>query len=265
VGADEYRARARATWASGNWDSFAGMISPVGASALRHVGVQSGLTLLDVGTGNGANVAIPAAQQGATVTGLDVTPELLDHARRNAEAAGVKVEWVEGDAQELPFPDDSFDRVVSTFAVIFVPDHREGVRELMRVCKPGGRIAMTGWAPEGFVGSQSRLSASFVPPPPGFDVPSDWGREEYAREIFGELGVSPEVYEESVVFEFPSVEETVRRYTEELGPAVMARTVLEPQGRWDEYVDALRDLIVRFNGAEDGSVRIVATYLAILV
>jgi ubiquinone/menaquinone biosynthesis C-methylase UbiE len=242
------------------------MIAPVGASALRHVGVEPGMTLLDVGTGNGTNVAIPAAEQGADVTGLDVTPELLEHARRHAAETGAEVEWVEGDAMDLPFADGSFDRVVSTFAVIFVPDHRHGVRELIRVLKPGGRIAMTAWAADGFVGEQMALGASFLPPPPpGIDVPTSWSSEEHIREVFRAAGASPEVLKETVSFGFPSFEETVRRYTEDLGPSIMARAVLEPQGRWDEYVDAYRDLLARYDTADDDTVRITSSYLMILV
>lgn len=241
------------------------MISSVGAGALRNVGVEPGLTLLDVGTGNGANVAIPAAQQGAKVTGLDITPELLDLARGHAADAGVEVEWVEGDAMEMPFADGAFDRVVSTFGVMLVPDHRRGVRELVRVCAPDGRIAVTAWAAQGFVGEQFALGASFLPPPPGVDVPTSWSGEGYIDEIFGELGAKPEVRRETVAFGFPSVDDAVRRYTEELGPSIMARAVLEPAGRWDEYVAAYRDLIVRFNRADDGSALIDSDYFLILV
>jgi SAM-dependent methyltransferase len=241
------------------------MIFPVGASALRHVGVEPGTALLDVGTGNGANVAIPAAKEGAVVTGLDITPELLELARRHASEAGVEVDWVEGDAMELPFPDDAFDRVVSTFGVMLVPDHRRGLRELVRVCRPGGRIAMTTWAAEGFVSEQFVLGASFMPPPPpGVDLPPTWGREEYIRELFGEIGLAPEVRRETVAFRFPSVEEATSTYTEKLGPSVMARAALEPEGRWDEYVNAYRDLIARFDSGADGSVRIDSDYYVIL-
>jgi SAM-dependent methyltransferase len=267
VGADEFRARARATWAAGDWDSYAYMIAPVGAKALRQAGVEARMTLLDVGTGNGANVAIPAAQAGAIVTGMDVAPELLEHARRHAAEAGVEVFWVEGDAMALPFPPDSFDRVVSTFGgTLFVPDHRHGVAELLRVCRPTGRIAMTTWAAEGFVGELFKLGASFTPPPPqGVDVPLSWGSEDHVHLVFTSAGASAEVQRDTVTFAFPSVDDMVKSYTEDFGSFVMARATLEPEGRWDDYVDAFRDLVVRFNTADDHSAKIESEYLLILV
>src|SRR5580658_10093625 len=117
--ADEFRQRTRATWAAGDWDGFSRTIRPVGSLVLDRVGVEPGIRLLDVGTGTGGNVAIPAAQRGADVVGVDVTPELFEHARRRAADAGVEVEWIEGDAQQLPFEDASFDRVISTFGAMF--------------------------------------------------------------------------------------------------------------------------------------------------
>jgi len=121
--ADELREQARATWAAGDWDRVAGLIAPVGARVIDHVGVDAGQDVLDVGTGTGGNIAIPAALRGARVVGLDVTPELLEGARQRAADAGLDVEWVEGDAQDLPFEDARFDRVISTFGAMFAPDH----------------------------------------------------------------------------------------------------------------------------------------------
>jgi SAM-dependent methyltransferase len=266
VGDDEFRARTRATWAAGDWDSFAYLIEPVGANALRQAALEPGMTLLDVGTGNGANVAIPAAQAGAVVTGLDVTPELLEHARRHAAEAGVEVFWVEGDAMALPFPPDSFDRVVSTFGVIFVPDHWHGAAELLRVCRPTGKIVMTSWAAEGFVGEMFKLSASFLPPPPqGTGVPVSWGSEDHVHLVFRSAGASAEVQRDTVTFAFPSVDAMVESYTQSFGSFVTARETLEPEGRWDDFVNAFRELIGRFNTADDGSAKVESEYFLILV
>src|SRR5882757_7552625 len=148
--ADELRQRARTTWAAGDWDSFSRLVAPVGAEVLERIDLEPGMELLDVGTGSGGTVAIPAAQRGARVVGSDVTPELFEHARRRAAEAGVEVEWVDADAQDLPFDDASFDRVVSTFGAMFAPDHTRAAAELVRVCRPGGRIAMATWANDGF-------------------------------------------------------------------------------------------------------------------
>ena len=151
---------------AGDWDSCARLIESVGAVVLARVDLRPGLDLLDVGTGTGGNVAIPAARGGAKVVGLDIAPELFEHARRRAAEAGVEVEWIEGDAQELPFEDESFDRVVSTFGAMFAPDHARAAAELVRVCRKGGRVAMTTWANEGFAAGLFKLNGSFLPPPP---------------------------------------------------------------------------------------------------
>ena len=127
--AEEARRRARATWSAGDWDGFSALITPVGALVLDRVGIEPGSDVLDVGTGSGGNVAIPAAILGATVVGLDPTPELFEHARRRAAEAGVDVEWVEGDAHDLPFAAVSFDRVISTFGAMFAPDHERAAAE----------------------------------------------------------------------------------------------------------------------------------------
>jgi RNA polymerase sigma-70 factor, ECF subfamily len=264
--ADELRQRARATWAAGDWDGFSRLITPVGAHVLDRVGVEPGLDLLDVGTGTGGNVAIPAAQRGARVVGLDVTPELLEHARRRAADAGVEVEWVEGDAQDLPFEDARFDRVISTFGAMFAPDHNRAAAELVRVCRPGGRVAMVTWANDGFAAGLFKLTGAFLPPPPpGVQPPPLWGVEEHAAEVFGAAGVTPSIERETVDFEFASVDEAVHHYADDFGPFVVARRMLEPEGRWDEFVAAFADLVTQFNAADDGTATIRSDYLVITV
>jgi RNA polymerase sigma-70 factor, ECF subfamily len=264
--ADELRQRARATWAAGDWDGMSRIVAPVGAVVLDRVGVEPGHDLLDVGTGSGGTLAIPAALRGARVVGLDVTPELLEHARRRAAEAGVEVEWVEGDAQELPFADASFDRVISTFGAMFAPDHARAAAELVRVCRPGGRVAMVTWANAGFAGELFKLTGAFLPPPPpGVQPPPLWGVDEHITEVFGAAGVTPAIERETVDFDFASVEDAVRHYGDDFGPFVMARGVLEPQGRWDEFLAAFADLVTRFNTAEDGSALIRSEYLVITV
>lgn len=264
--AEELRARARGTWGSGDWDSFSRLVEPVGGLVLDRIGVGPGMDLLDVGTGSGGTVAIPAALRGAAVVGCDVTPELFEHARRRAAAAGVEVEWVEADAQDLPFADASFDRVTSTFGAMFAPDHLRTAAELVRVCRPRGEIAMTTWANAGFAGELFKLMGASMPPaPPGVQPPPLWGVEEHAQEAFAAAGASATIERETVDFDFPSVEDAVQRYAEDFGPFVIARGVLEPQGRWVEFLQAFVDLIRRFNLAGDGTAKIRSDYLVIRV
>jgi SAM-dependent methyltransferase len=264
--AEDFRRGARATWAAGDWDGFSRLVEPVGKLVLDRIGLEPGMELLDVGTGSGGTVAIPAALRGASVVGCDVTPELFEHARRRAAAAGVEVEWVEADAQDLPFGEESFDRVTSTFGAMFAPDHSRAAAELVRVCRPGGQVAMTTWVNDGFAGELFKLAGAFMPPPPpGVQPPPLWGLEEHVREAFAIAEVSPTIERETVDFEFPSIEEAVQRYADDFGPFVIARGVLEPQGRWDEFLQAFADQVRRFNLASDGTARIRSDYFVIRV
>jgi SAM-dependent methyltransferase len=263
---DTFRERARAMWASGDWDGISRIVVPVGTLVLERIALEPGMDLLDVGTGSGGTIAIPAALAGARVVGSDITPELFVHARRRAAEAGVEVEWVEADAQNLPFADASFDRVTSTFGAMFAPDHRRAAAELVRVCRPGGLVAMATWLAAGFPGELFKLTGAFLPPPPaGVQAPPLWGVEAHVTETFAAAGASPTITRELVIFEWPSVAEAVRDYTEDFGPFVAARALLEPQGRWPEFVQEFTALVERFNRASDGDARVEAQYLLITV
>jgi SAM-dependent methyltransferase len=265
--ADEeaFRERARAMWTAGDWDGFSRHVAPVGIRLLDGIDLEPGMDLLDVGTGSGATVAIPAARRGAKVVGSDITPLLLEHARRRADEAGVVVEWVEADAQDLPFGDASFDRVTSTFGAMFAPDHRRAAAELVRVCRPGGTVAMATWANDGFAGELFKLSGTFMPPPPPeVQPPPLWGVEAHIAEMFAAAGAQAEVERETVVFEWPSALAAVHEYVNEFGPIVTLRGILESQGRWPEYLEAFTRLVERFDDGV-GSARIRAEYLLITV
>ena len=262
----DFQQRTRATWASGDWDTHSRLLAPVGAVVLERIDLRPGLDLLDVGTGTGGNVAIPAALRGAKVVGLDLAPELFEHARRRAAEAVVDVEWVEGDAQDMPFADESFDRVVSTFGAMFAPDHERAAAELVRVCRAGGRVAMTTWANDGYAAGLFKLNGAFLPPPPaGVQPPPLWGVESHVEEVFAAAGATPNIAHETVDVQFPSEAAAVEEYTTTFGPYVTARTVLEPQGRWPDFVEALAELVHNFNVATDGTVRISSDYFLITV
>ena len=160
MAADEARERARATWAAGDYDAIVDYIWGVGGDLVDRVGVGDGDRVLDVACGTG-NAAIPAAQRGGEVTGLDLTPELLERGRRRAQKEGVTIDWVEGDAEALPFDDASFDVMLSTFGCMFAPRHQVAAAEIARVLAPGGRIGIAAWTPDGTIGDFFRsLSAS---------------------------------------------------------------------------------------------------------
>ncbi|MBA3523784.1 MAG: class I SAM-dependent methyltransferase [Geodermatophilaceae bacterium] len=181
------KAKHRAVWASGDYPSLAAeLISDLGTELVRASGISAGQRVLDVGAGAG-NAAIPAASTGADVTASDLTPELFDAGRRAADAAGVALQWIEGDAEALPFADGEFDTVMSCVGVMFAPHHQASADELVRVCRPGGTIGLLSWTPEGFIGQMFAAMKPYAPPPPpGAQPPPLWGSEEHVRGLFGD-------------------------------------------------------------------------------
>lgn len=251
----------RKVWSAGDYPEIAQRIESAAEHLVSAAGVEAGQDVLDVATGSG-NVALLCAQRGANVTGLDLTPELFDAARRRAADAGVTCQWVEGDAEDLPYPDDSFDRVLSTFGTMFAPRHAQAAAELVRVCRPGGTIAVAAWTPEGANGQMFKTVGSHMPPPPPeLKPPTMWGNDGYMRELFGPLGVELSFDRANVVFEGESPEAWVEYNERVLGPMVMARAALEPQGKWQALRDDLVELYRRNNLATDGSLRVEAEYL----
>lgn len=251
----------RAMWASGDYPHVAQRIKAVGELLVARLGAGPGVEMLDVATGAG-NVAIPAARAGARVTGLDLTPELLEAARRRASEEGLQIDFVEGDAEALPFADGSFDRVSSCFGVMFAPRQRQAAAELVRVARPGGTIAVAAWTPGGLIGSMFRATTSFMPsPPPELQPPVRWGEEDHVRSLFADAGVELQFERHEVVFEHDSTEAIVAEDERMLGPAIMAKAALEPQGRYEELRAQLIALYESANESEDGRFRARAEYL----
>jgi SAM-dependent methyltransferase len=181
------KAKHRALWASGDYPAVAAELIPeLGPELVRASGVKPGDRVLDVGAGSG-NAAIPAAAAGAIVTASDLTPELFDVGQRLATESGVELEWVEADAEAMPFADNSFDVVLSCVGVMFAPHHQAAADELVRVVRPGGTIAMINWTPEGFIGHLFATMKPYAPPPPpGASPPPLWGNEDHVRTLFGD-------------------------------------------------------------------------------
>jgi hypothetical protein len=251
----------RRMWSIGDYPSIAQRIEEVAAVVAEQVGVGTGEELLDVATGSG-NVALAAAARGASVTGLDLTPELLEVARQRALDAGVEVRWIEGDAEELPFEDASFDRVTSCFGVIFAPRHGQAASELVRVARPGATIAFTAWTPEGVNGKMFKLVGSYMPPPPPqVQPPVMWGSEDHVSSLFHGTGVELVFERRTVAFTHDSPESWVQYNEDVLGPTIIAKAALEPQGRWDDLRNALVELYEQHNEAADGSLLAQGEYL----
>jgi SAM-dependent methyltransferase len=252
-------------WTAGDYPDLARTITSVGELVAEHAQAGAGDRLLDVATGSG-NVAIPAALAGADVTGLDLTPKLLEVARQRAAEANVQIEFVEGDAEELPFDDRSFDRVTSCFGVMFAPRHDVAAAELVRVAKPGARIVVAAWTPEGLNGRMFKTVGSYMPPPPAeLQQPVMWGEEQHLRELFADTGAELAFERHDVTLEAESPEKWLDYNERVLGPMTMAKAALEPQGSWEALRGELLELYDGANEADDGSMRVRAEYLVTLV
>ena len=208
----------RAMWAAGDYAAFAPLVAEVGERLVERVGIRPGAAVLDAACGTG-NVAIPAALAGGRVTGVDLTPEHFPAAHARAAAAGVEVDWIEGDIEALPFEDDTFDVVLSSFGCMFAPRHAVAAAELARVLRPHGRLGICAFTPEGAGGDFFRTLGALAPTPPAFaENPLGWGEPAHVRSLFGDLGLR---FERATYTErFASLDDAVERYTTTFGPVV---------------------------------------------
>jgi SAM-dependent methyltransferase len=259
---DEFIERQRAIWAAGDYATLSEYVVDIGEHLVERTGVGAGMNVLDVACGTG-NAAIPAARAGATVIGLDLVPELLEGGRKKAAAAGVEIEWVEGNAEELPFEDDSFDRVFSTIGHMFAPRHRQTADEMARVCRPGGTIGVCCWTPEGAVGDLFRATGPYMPPPPDYALPPLlWGTEDHVREMWPSA-TSFDFERRDAVIEWESVEGFADFFIDRFGPLVTARAMLG-----ERFADLRRDVVAIWaerNDAVDGGLRLAQEYLVSVV
>jgi ubiquinone/menaquinone biosynthesis C-methylase UbiE len=260
---DEFKSRQRATWEAGDYGACSPYIAEVGELVVTRAGIKPGMTVLDVACGTG-NAALPAARAGARVTGLDLTPKLLDAGRAKATAEGLTIEWREADAENLPFEDRSFDRVLSTFGHMFAPRHQRTAAEMARVCRRGGAIVTATWTPEGVFGDIAKVGASYLPPPPDYASPPPlWGREDHVRELFSGVATDFEFERHVNRIEWASVEAFADFFTAQFPMMVAARGMLGE--RFQEMRQRMVDIWSRRNEATDGSLRLPQEYLLSIV
>lgn len=262
----ELKDTAQASWAAGDYDAMMRVegLYAVGARLVDRLAIAAGEDVLDVACGTG-NAAIPAAQAGARVTGVDLTSPLLAVARRRADAAGVAVDWREGDAEALAFPDACVDVVMSTFGCMFAPRGEVVADELTRVLRPGGRLGLCTWPPDGVIGELFAVVGAYLPPLPEFvDPPLAWGEPARVRELFEGTGVTLAFHRERWAIAHPSPRDAVDCYTTKLGPVVQARQQCEADGRWPQLCHELTALFERYT--VEGATRVVlpAEYLVIV-
>jgi ubiquinone/menaquinone biosynthesis C-methylase UbiE len=254
--------RQQATWASGDFSVIGTTLQIVGESLCEAADVSAGERVLDVACGNG-NATLAAARRFAHATGVDYVPSLLANAAARARADGLVVELREGDAEELPFADASFDAVVSTFGVMFAPNQIAAAAELQRVCRPGGRIALASWTPSGFIGEMLALVGRFVPPPAGLLSPALWGKREHVAALFGD-GVSRlSVSLREFVFRYESPEHFIRVFRTYYGPTYKAFGALDESGQ-ARLSAALSELIGRYALERASGLSVPGEYLEVV-
>lgn len=237
----ELKGRHRAMWASGDYPSMVEtFLLPLGPRLVEACGIGPGMRVLDVASGTG-NAALPAAQLGAAVTASDLTPELLEAGRRRAEAAGLELDWVQADAERLPFDDASFDVVMSSIGAMFAPRHQPVADELVRVCRPGGTLGLLSWTPEGMIGALFRTMGPFAPPPPpGAQPPPLWGSEEHLDELFGDrVAFRTRERDTLDVTAFEHPRDYGEHFKARYGPTIAARANAARDGRDAEFDAAL--------------------------
>jgi SAM-dependent methyltransferase len=253
------KGRQQQTWASGDYSAIAARIVLVAEHLCDTADLRAGWHVLDVATGTG-NAAIAAARHGCDVVGIDYVPSLLERGRARAEAEGLPVELLEGDAEALPFAERTFDAVVSVFGSMFAPDHARTASEMLRVTRPGGTIALASWTPEGFIGQLFRTVASHVPPPAGVQSPLLWGTEAHLRELFGDGLAALSVTERDFTFRFRSPEEFVEFFRTRYGPTLKAFAALADDDARAVLEHDLVELVRRFDRLEGDAVAIPSTY-----
>lgn len=260
---DEFKTRQRAVWDAGAYDELSPHIADVGELVVARARIEPGMRVLDVACGTG-NAARPAARAGARVTGLDLTPKLLAAGRAKAEAAGLAIEWREGDAENLPFEDGHFDRVLSTFGHMFAPRHQRTADEMARVCRRGGAIITATWTPEGITGEIFKAAGSYMPPPPDYAAPPImWGREDHVRELFARVATGFEFERHVNRIEWESVDAFADFFMARFGPMVTAKAMLGD--RFAELRQRVIDIWKQANEATDGSLRLPQEYLLSIV
>jgi ubiquinone/menaquinone biosynthesis C-methylase UbiE len=223
------KARQQTMWASGDFAVIGTTLQIVGEQLCEAVDLRAGERVLDVAAGNG-NATLAAARRFASVTSTDYVPALLEAGRRRAEAEGFVVRFEPADAEALPYPAASYDVVLSTFGVMFAPDHQRSASELMRVCRQGGRIGLACWTPQGFLGQLFRVVAKYIPPAPGVRSPLLWGTDAHVRELFAEAA-RIEHTSRDFAFRYTSPEHFVDVFRTYYGPIHKAFAALDAAGQ----------------------------------
>ncbi|MBA3425928.1 MAG: methyltransferase domain-containing protein [Rubrobacter sp.] len=256
------KGRQQKAWSSGDYGKVGTTLVVMAELLAEAVDLKPTQRVLDVACGNG-NASLAAARRFCEVVGIDYVPMLLDEARERAKAEGLPVDFREGDAEDLPFEDASFDVVLSTLGVMFAPNQDKAAAELLRVCKPGGRIGMASWVPDGYIGDLFRTMGKHVPPPAGLKPPFRWGTEEGLGELLGEGIGSLQTRRRSFVWRFPSARHHVEFMRGYYGPLSKAFETLDEGGQ-EALEGELISLVEHYNRSDDGTAVWGADYLEVV-
>lgn len=257
------KTKQQAAWGSGDYAIVGVTLQLVGEHLAEAADIRPGQHVLDVAAGNG-NATLAAARRFADVTSTDYVPTLLDKGRARAEAEGMTVRFLQADAEALPFADWQFDTVLSTFGVMFTPNQAEAAREMLRVCKPGGKIGLANWTPQGFIGSLFKIIGRYVPPPAGIASPALWGTEDHLRDLFGEDAADISITRRHFVFRYRSVGQWLTLFRDYYGPVHKAFRAL-PAEKQDDLANDLSAVAHGFNSAKDGRMIVPGEYLEVVV
>jgi SAM-dependent methyltransferase len=255
--------RQQATWASGDFAVIGVTLQIVGESLAEAADVRAGEQVIDIAAGNG-NATLAAAHRFARVTSTDYVPALLEKGRARAAAEGLAVEFREADAEALPFADASFDVALSTFGIMFTPNHAQSASEMMRVLRPGGRAGMANWTPEGFIGQLFKTIGKHVPPPAGVKSPGLWGTEDHLQQLFGERAARIGAQRKIFNFRYESAAHWLQIFRDFYGPVHKAFGALDDAGKQALEGDLLA-LLERSNTAGAASLVVPAEYLEVVI
>ena len=257
------KTRQQAAWSSGDYATVGTTLQIVGETLCEALDLRAGQTVLDVAAGNG-NVTLAAARRWCEVVSTDYVPALLERGRERAAAERLAIEFREADAEALPFADASFDAVVSTFGVMFTADQDKAAAELVRVCKPGGKIGLANWTPDGFIGQLFKTIGKYMPPPAGVKSPALWGTGARITEFFGAQASSIQLEQRDFVFRYRSAQHWLDVFKSYYGPLLKTFGALDPETR-TALTDDLFELIKRFNRSGDKTMVVPSEYLEVVV
>jgi SAM-dependent methyltransferase len=257
------KSRQQATWASGDYAVVGTTLQIVGEELAEALDLRAGQSVLDVAAGNG-NASLAAARRWCDVVSTDYVPALLERGRERAAAERLPIEFRQADAESLPFADGAFDAVVSTFGVMFTPDHEKAAAETIRVCRPGGKIGLANWTPGGFIGQLFKTIGLHVPPPAGVKSPALWGTREHLADLFGSHAAAIDTKRRMFVFRYRSAGHFIEVFRTWYGPVLKAFAALDGDGQAALAAD-LTALVDRFNTSGDATMVVPSEYLEVAI